>query len=171
MNKVILDKVELRWFYSIMLSFICVGIFMLAKEMFWIALIPLAGIIVYLAIFSLDIILLIIAFSTPLAIVLNDKSSGPALSIPSEPLLFGVLLIFIFKFIFEGGFDRKIIYHPVSMAITFHLLWMFITSLTSTHPLISLKHLLSQLWFIVPFYFLGTQLFRKQTNIKKFNTS
>ena len=168
MNKVILDKVELRWFYSIMLSFICVGIFMLVKEMFWIALIPLAGIIVYLAIFSLDIILLIIAFSTPLAIVLNDKSSGPALSIPSEPLLFGVLLIFIFKFIFEGGFDRKIIYHPVSLAITFHLLWMFITSLTSTHPLISLKHLLSQLWYIVPFYFLGTQLFRKQTNIKRF---
>jgi O-antigen ligase len=35
-------------------------------------------------------------------------------------------------------------------------------------PVVSFKHLLSQLWFIVPFYLLGTQLFRNKKNIKKF---
>ena len=141
---------------------------MMVRENYWIAAIPLFIFIAYLAIFSLDIILLIIAFSTPLAVVLNDKSSGPALSIPGEPLMFGVLLLFVFKFIFEGKFDRKILNHPVTLAIAFHILWMFITSVTSTYPLVSFKHLLSQLWFIIPFYLLGTQLFREKKNIKLF---
>ena len=140
----------------------------MVRENYWIAAIPLFIVISYLAIFSLDIILLIIAFSTPLAVVLNDKSSGPALSIPGEPLMFGVLLLFVFKFIFEGKFDRKILNHPVTLAIAFHILWMFITSVTSTYPLVSFKHLLSQLWFIIPFYLLGTQLFREKKNIKLF---
>lgn len=151
-----------------MVSFIAGGIYMLVKESFWIAFLPLALIVVYLSIFSLDTVLLIIAFATPLGIVINDKTSGPALSIPGEPLMFGVLLIFVFKFIFEGGFDRRVLYHPVSLAIGFHVLWMFITSLTSSMPIVSLKHLLSQLWFIVPMYLLGTQLFRNPKNIKKF---
>ena len=141
---------------------------MMARENYWIAAIPLFIVIIYLAIYSLDKILLIIAFCTPLAVVLNDKSSGPALSIPGEPLMFGVLLLFVFKFIFEGKFDRKILYHPVTLAIAFHITWMFITSVTSTYPVVSFKHLLSQLWFIIPFYLLGTQLFREKKNIKKF---
>ncbi len=141
---------------------------MMARENYWIAAIPLFIVIIYLAIFSLDKILLLIAFCTPLAVVLNDKSSGPALSIPGEPLMFGVLLLFVFKFIFEGKFDRKILYHPVTLAIAFHITWMFITSVTSTYPIVSFKHLLSQLWFIIPFYLLGTQLFREKKNIKKF---
>ncbi len=141
---------------------------MLVKESFWVAFFPLALIVIYLSIFSLDTVLLIIAFATPLGIVMNDKTSGPALSIPGEPLMFGILLIFVFKFIFEGGFDRRVLYHPVSLAIGFHVLWMFITSLTSSMPIVSLKHLLSQLWFIVPMYLLGTQLFRNPKNIKRF---
>ncbi|HQW22101.1 MAG TPA: hypothetical protein PLI47_02290 [Bacteroidia bacterium] len=136
--------------------------------MYWFAAAPLVLGLAYLAIFSLDTILYIIAFATPFAITLNDKSSGPALSMPTEPLMFGVLLIFTFKFIFEGRFDRRVLTHPVSIALYFVLLWMFITTLTSSYPLVSLKHMISQLWFIVPFYFLGTQLFREKKNIKRF---
>jgi putative inorganic carbon (HCO3(-)) transporter len=161
-------KKELSWFYGIMFCFIAFSAVMLIKEQYWFAAVPLLAVIGYLAIFSLDTILFIVAFATPFSIVLNDKSSGPALSIPSEPLLFGILLIFVFKFIFEGRFDKRVLYHPVTIAIAFHLSWMFITSLTSSIPVVSLKHLLSQLWFIVPFYLLGTQLFRDRGNIKKF---
>ncbi len=168
MHNALPAKFDLLWFYAIMFSFIAFSAVMLMNEDYWFAAIPVFALIAYLAIFSVDVILMLVAFSTPLAIVLNDKTSGPALSIPSEPLLFGVLLIFVFKFIFEGGFDRKILYHPVTIAIGFHLAWMFITSLTSSFPVVSFKYLVSQLWFIVPFYFLGTQLFRNIKNIKKF---
>ncbi len=141
---------------------------MLTKELYWVAAIPALLLVLYFAVYSIDKILWIVVFSTPLAIVLNDKSTGPALSMPTEPLLFGVLLLFTFKFIFEGGFDRRILYHPVTVSIGFLLLWKFITSLTSSMPGVSFKHLVSQLWFIVPMYLLGTQLFRDKKNIKRF---
>ena len=123
MNNLVPDKIELRWFYGFMISFISFSIFMLIKEKYWIAALPALAVLVYLTIFSLDVVLLLIAFCTPLAVVLNDKTSGPALSIPSEPLMFGVLLIFVFKFIFEGNFDRRVLYHPVTIAIGFHISW------------------------------------------------
>jgi len=164
----VLGKIELRSFYALIGIFLAVTCYYITKEMYWFAAAPLVLGLAYLAIFSLDTILYIIAFATPFAITLNDKSSGPSLSMPTEPLMFGVLLIFTFKFIFEGRFDRRVLTHPVSIALYFVLLWMFITTLTSSYPLVSLKHMISQLWFIVPFYFLGTQLFREKKNIKRF---
>lgn len=163
-----LDRIELRWFYAITLTFLGLSIYFLSREMYWVAATPLVLGILYLSVFRIDILLYIIAFSTPLAIILNDKSTGPALSIPSEPLLFGVMLLFIFKFIFEGKFDKKILGHPVSLAIFFHIGWTFFTSLTSSYPVVSLKYLVSQLWFILPMYFLGTQLFKDKKNIHRF---
>ncbi|MBL0031769.1 MAG: O-antigen ligase family protein [Bacteroidetes bacterium] len=163
-----LNKIELRGFYALIILFLGVTCYFIAKEMYWFAAAPLVLGLAYLAIFSLDTILYVIAFATPFAITLNDKSHGPALSMPTEPLMFGVLLLFIFKFIFEGKFDKRVLNHPVSIALYFVLGWMFITTITSSYPLVSLKHMISQLWFIVPFYFLGTQLFRDKKNIKRF---
>jgi len=164
----VLDKIELRWFYLITLSFLGLSIFFLSREMYWVAATPLVLGVLYLSIYRLDIILLIIAFSTPLGIILNEKTGGPALSIPSEPLLFGVMLLFIFKLLFEGKFDKRVLWHPVSIAILIHLVWMLITSITSSYPIVSLKFFISQLWFILPMYFLGTQLFRNKKNISTF---
>ena len=161
-------KIELRWFYGLIFAFLGTTVFCIAKEWYWIAAVPIFLGIVYLAIFSLDTILYFVAFATPLAIVLNDKSSGPALSLPTEPLLFGILLLFSFKLIFEGGYDRRILAHPISKAIYFILGWTVATCFTSTYPIVSLKHLLSQLWFIVPSYFLGIMLFKEKKNIKRF---
>ena len=163
-----LDKTQVRRFYAIVVAFLIVSCYFVTKELYYFAALPLVLGILYLAIFSLDTILYLIAFATPFAVTLNDKSSGPALSIPTEPLLFGVLLLFSFKFIFEGGFDKRVLRHPISLAIYFVFGWMIITSLSSSYPLVSFKHVLSQLWFVVPIYFIGTQLFLQKKNIKKF---
>ena len=162
------DKTQVRRFYAIVVAFLIVSCYFVTKELYYFAALPLVLGILYLAIFSLDTILYLIAFATPFAVTLNDKSSGPALSIPTEPLLFGVLLLFSFKFIFEGGFDKRVLRHPISLAIYFVFGWMIITSLSSSYPLVSFKHVLSQLWFVVPIYFIGTQLFLQKKNIKKF---
>lgn len=163
-----LRKSDLGWFYGVTLAFLAISLYFLTRESYWVAAVPLAMAIIYLAVVSLDTVIWIITLATPLAIVINDKSSGPAISIPTEPLMFGVLAVVVFKSIHQGGFDRKILYHPVTLAIGFILFWKFITALTSSFPVVSLKHLLSQLWFIVPFFLLGTQLFRKLTNIRRF---
>src|SRR4029078_13356948 len=101
----------------------------LAREMFWIALLPVVLGAIFLAMFAMDVLIMIIVFCTPLAINLEGKSFGLALSLPTEPLMAGVMLLFIIKITFEGGFDRRILYHPVSVMIMIYLTWMFLTCL------------------------------------------
>ncbi len=161
-------KTANSWFYGISLLFLAAVIYFLSRELYWAAAFPVVIGVILMALFAMDKVLLLIAFCTPLAIVLNDKSSGPAISVPTEPLLFGVLLLTVFKLVYQGGFDRKILFHPVSVAVLFMVFWKVITSITSTMPVVSLKHLLSQMWFIIPFFYLGTQLFRETINIRRF---
>jgi len=163
-----IDSLKLKWFYGISVGFIallCVG---LIKEFYWFTAIPVVLAILYMAIFAIDALLFIVVFTTPLAINLSESGFGTSLSIPTEPLMFGIMVLFLFKIIYEGGFDRRILYHPITIAILLNLAWIFITCLTSTMIVVSLKHLLARLWFIVAFYFLGTQLFREYKNIKRF---
>ncbi len=131
-------------------------------------LLPLAIAIVLLSLFSLDKFLLLIVFLTPLSVVIENSDFNIGLSLPSEPLMFGAMILFIFKLIHKNNFDNRVLKHPVTIAIIVSLLWTFVTSVTSVMPLVSFKFLLSRLWFIIPFYFIGTQLFHKYKNINKF---
>src|SRR5215207_9401109 len=116
---------RIKWFYGILISFIAVGSYFIAKEMFWIALLPVILGVVFLAMFAMDVLLMIIVFCTPLAINLEGGNFGLALSLPTEPLMAGVMLLFVIKIVFEGGFDRRVLYHPVSVMIMIYLAWMF----------------------------------------------
>lgn len=106
--------------------------------------------------------LLLIAFSTPLALMFRQE--GFAMSIPSEPLLIVVTALFVWHLFFSGRYDKKIFSHPVSVAVIINLVWTLITCLTSEDVFVSFKFLISQLWFIIPCFYLGVILFR---NIKK----
>ncbi len=141
---------------------------MVYKEMYYAILIPVACIMLIMYIFSLEKILLLAVFVTPLAIDIGDYDMGVSISVPSEPLLIGILFFVILKILLEGGVERRIMRHPVTIAILFNLGWMFITSITSDIPLVSFKYLLSRLWFIIPVYFGGLMLFRVKTNIRLF---
>lgn len=163
-----IDSQKLKLFYSLSLLYLALGCVALITENFLFALTPFILLVVYLSIYAIDTLMLIIVFCTPLAIILQNHSFGFAVSLPTEPLLFGLLILFVFKVIKDGGFDRKVMQHPVTIAILIYLAWMFVTTLTSSMPLVSFKFLLAKLWFIVVFYFLGTQLFKNKANIKRF---
>jgi len=145
------------------------ALFVINENYFFNAL-PFVLVIVFMALFSLDKLLYLIIFITPLSISIRELVPGISndISLPVEPLLFGVLLILIFKLIFDKSFDRKVLYHPVSIAIYVNLLWIFITSLTSSMPIVSLKFFLSRLWFLASYYFLATHLFKEKKNIYKY---
>ena len=122
--------------------------------------------ILMLYIFSFDKILFLIAFLTPLSI--NLESLELSLSIPAEPLLFGVVFFFIAKLLYEKKFDNRITSHPISIVIYIMLIWILITTITSELPLVSAKYLLSRIWFIIPAYFVCAKLFKDPNNINKF---
>src|SRR5205809_4617714 len=106
---------HLRLFYIILFLFMAAGCVLLAQEFYWIALLPFVLGIIVLAMYAMDVLLMIIVFCTPLAINLEGKDFGVALSVPTEPLMAAIMLLFLIKITFEQGFDRRIIRHPVTV--------------------------------------------------------
>ncbi len=162
------DKVKLYWVYGISIAFIALNIVLILNEFYWSLLLPLVVVVLLMYIFALDKLLLLITFLTPLAVVLRNMDVGLGVSLPTEPLMFGVLVIFFLK-IFSGfRYDKKALTHPISIAIFISLSWLLISTFTSEMLIVSIKFFLSRLWFVVPFFFVGIILFKKFDNIKKF---
>ena len=163
------EKIKLYWVYGVSLAFIALNVYLFINEFYWSLILPIGIIILLMYIFALDKLILFIVFLTPLAINVTSLDVGLGVSLPTEPLMFGVLIIFVLKLFSGTPYDKRIIYHPVSIAILFSLGWMLVTTFTSEMPIVSLKYLVSRLWFVVPFYFVGVMLFKKFGNIKRFS--
>ena len=159
------DK-KLIWVYIISAVFIAFNIYSIIKEFYWLSLLPVALLLIVLFFFALDKVLYFIILATPLAFNLRDFEDQLSLSLPTEPLLFAVLILFFIKLLFERKYDGKILRHPVSIIIMVYLLWLLVTTFTSEMPLVSLKYLIARLWFIIPFYFIVILLFKKINVIK-----
>jgi putative inorganic carbon (hco3(-)) transporter len=154
----------------IAITYIIVNLIFIYKNIYYLNFLPIILIIVLIAIVRLNLLFFIIIFFTPLSIPLIEyiPSSPIDFAIPTEPILFGMMLIVIFKMIYERNLDKRILRHPVTYAILFYLIWIFITSLTSCMPIVSLKFLLARLWFIITFYLLAINIFSKTTNITNY---
>ena len=156
--------------YIITFAFIIINAFMIFKGKPFFTFTPFLLAFVFIAFLRLDTYLLLIVFLTPLSIPLRELYGGLEFDmwLPTEPLLVGLLLILILKMIKGEKLDRKILLHPVSFFIYLNLFWIFITALTSTMVLVSVKFLLSRIWFVVAFYFFAVQVFKNPDNIKKY---
>ncbi len=163
------DLKKTKWIYIVATVFILLNSVAVYFEQFWVSAIPLAVLIIWAAFFKLDILYLFIVFCTPASLSLSAIDvGGGGLYLPTEPLLFGVLLVFIFKLLSGNSIDRRIYKHPISIVIYVYLIWLFITSVTSEMPLVSFKFLLSKMWFIVPAFFVGAHIFKNPENIKRY---
>ena len=154
--------------YVLSAIFIGLNCYLVYGEIYWLFFLPFFLVILYLYFYSLDKILLLITALTPVAINITQFEFNIGVSLPSEPLMLGVLLIFIIKLFYNSQVDKKVWTHPLTIIIGLQLMWMLITSMTSVMPLVSFKHLLARLWFVIPFYVLGIQLFKKQHIAKIF---
>jgi putative inorganic carbon (hco3(-)) transporter len=162
------ERAKLLWVYGASAAFIAVNAYLFLHNELWGLAIPFVLLLLILYIFSLDNVLLLITFLTPLAVNLKDAEFGIGISLPSEPLMFGVLLLFLMKLLHERFYDHRIMKHPVSIAIIINLIWIFITCFTSEIPIVSIKFMIARLWFVIPFFFAGILLFTDRKNIKKF---
>ncbi|MBU2553855.1 MAG: O-antigen ligase family protein [Bacteroidetes bacterium] len=163
------EKAKILWVYALSALFLVVNFYLvLQKDVYWLFLLPVVLIVLYYYLTSLDKIILLITFLTPLAVNIQDMDMGLGVSLPTEPLMFGVLLLFIANLLFENRYDKRIATHPISYIIYAQLLWMLFTMFTSEMPIVSLKYLVSRLWFVVPFYFMAAMLFKDLKNIKWF---
>ncbi len=161
---------KITWVYIFSTIFILLNAYFLIKEQYAFTLLPIALLIIFIAIFALDKLIYLILFLAPISLPLFEfyPNLSFSFSIPTEPLLFGILIIFILKLLLDNSLDRRILTHPVSILIYINLFWMLITSATSTMPVVSFKYFVARLWFLASFYFLATQLFRNKQNIHKY---
>ncbi len=153
--------------WGILGSFVALNAIMVYFEIFYLPLVPVVILFIALAIVSVDKFLLAIVFFVPISIPLSELVEGLSIDmfLPTEPLLAGLLLLYLLKYLMGDRIDIRVLRHPVTLAVYFYLAWMFIASMTSTDPQVSFKLFASRLWFVVGFYLLGTQLFRRERNM------
>jgi putative inorganic carbon (hco3(-)) transporter len=157
-------------FYFVIISYILINAYVLlfAKDMFYLFnLLPFAVLIVLLAVFDIEKIMYLMVFSTPLAISLKELGfdQGLNLSLPAEPLMIGITLIYFLNELSSGVTDKRILKHPVTIIIFIQMVWILVTTITSELPVISIKFILSRTWFLVSCYFICTELFKKKKAI------
>ena len=148
--------------------FILANTFLLTQEFYWLNLLPLVAAIIGAAFFSLDKLLYFLIFFTPISLSLEELDLGVSISVPTEPLFFGILLLFLLKFLQEGSFDRAFLKHPITIVIGLQLLWMFVTSITSEIPLVSFKYFTARLWSIAALYMVMSRLFTTEKKLRRF---
>jgi len=130
----------------------------------YLSLFPVAFLLMYFAIYETEKFFLAIAFLTPISINIEEYTDSLGLFLPTEPLLFGLMLFFIFLQIKSPFLDSRMWKHPIIISVIGYIIWLLITSVTSSDPLVSFKFLLAKLWFIIPILFFGTHFFRKHEN-------
>ncbi|MDC3220433.1 O-antigen ligase family protein [Flavobacteriales bacterium] len=138
-------------------GFILIQAIGIAFEFYVFMAIPFVLMIAYLAFYHLNILYYLLIFMVPFSVNVEKLTHGVGMILPTEPVLFGLLLVFSLKLI-RDGFTKEIIRHPITIIILLQTLWIFLTTLTSEIPLVSIKFLLARLWFLATFYFIASQV-------------
>lgn len=158
------------WLWTSALLFVLVNAVLIAFEVYYLPLIPLALLVILVAFTRLDILLFSVVFFTPLSLQLSKLAEGTGvdLYLPTEPMLALLLVVFILRYLKGFRMDLRILRHPVTLAVYFHLAWMAVTILSSSDPLVSVKYFISRLWFIAGFYLMALLVFEKRQNLQRY---
>jgi putative inorganic carbon (HCO3(-)) transporter len=159
--------------YSGLLFYLLTGVFILLngyflfKGNYYFSALPIFLAIALFSFYNINKLLYFAILCTPISLNLESMDIGMDLGfyLPTEPILFGLSIILIMRFIKRGTYDKKILNHGLTITVLFYLSWLFITTLTSSNILVSFKFLISKLWFIIPLFLYATSLFKDLKNI------
>ena len=144
-------------------AFLLLNCFALMKEFLYLPFLSGGLLLLYLLIFKIDWLIYLMAFVTPFSIMFENDKVNLGISMPSELLMISLTILFLVRILYDVRLDKRIIRHPITIAILFYLFWLLITSITSEIPLVSFKFLASKLWFIIACYFMVIQLIKNDT--------
>lgn len=158
------------WVFILCGLFLALNLYFISLDFYLVSLLPLALLFILIALQSLETIFYITIFLVPLSIPLQEIVPDTAvnLSLPGELFLIGITFLYLYKLLRAKEINLRILKHPITLAIIFYLTWIFITSITSSMPLVSFKYFATRLWFIIPFYFLALKVFYNERNIRRY---
>jgi putative inorganic carbon (hco3(-)) transporter len=138
-----------------------------AKLQFIAYLLALSLPLIYMLLFKLNILVFITVFAIPLSVKMLFPG-GVAISVPAE-ILTGIIAAFYvaYRLLSPVKLNPKIFTHPITILILLDISWLFISTLFSEMPVISIKRLVVRIAFIVVFFFIFSVLFTNFKNITK----
>lgn len=74
--------------------------------------------------------------------------------------MIAVTFLFLCRLLYDLSMDRKLLRHPVSIALYVYLGWRLLTCITSEIPMVSFKFWLSKIWFTTSSYWMVIQLIK-----------
>jgi O-antigen ligase len=147
------------------LVFLLLSCVLIWLDLYWLCLFPLGLLGIYAAIYHSKFVFLSLAFLTPLSVNIEEFTESVGLFIPTEPFLFGFMVLTLLFELRKRTFSKKTVNHPITLAAGFYLLIIFISAIASSHPLVSFKFLLAKLWFFIPMLILAPVYFQEKKNI------
>lgn len=152
--KIAFDKINLLWLILFAVAFFFAAKFNVATPLLVLSLLLLVSWIILRfpqLVFPLAII------STPLSFYWYFDELSAGLSLPAEPLLVFLMLLFLVQILMGKRMSAN--KHPVTLFLAINLIWLLLGVFFSSMPGISLKYFLAQSWFVIPIFFLGTVVF------------
>jgi O-antigen ligase len=167
MDNISLSKQKQFWIFAA-ITFCSLALAMALQQVLWIA-IPFAVLGASLAIANTQIIYYLLIAAVPISINLLQLDLM-SLDFPDEPLMLIItaLLPLLFLQLKDKFFVTSFINHPLISIMIIWIVWIGITCITSTYPLLSIKYLLAKIWYVVPFLGMTTLVvYNSNANIKK----
>lgn len=131
-----------------------------AMDFPWLAALPVALAVVAAAFIRMEWLLGFLVFAVPLSFNLEALDlGGIGLYLPTEPLLAGLLVLFLARSTLGWPVAELLLRHPVSKLIGVMLLWIGFTAMVSEMPVVSFKFLAARAWFVVGFFYLIGHVF------------
>jgi len=163
-------RVQVGLVYLISLGFVLVNSYLITKDNYVFAALPAGILFILIAIYRFDWLFWMVLFFIPLSVPLKEFTTGLDVNmfLPTEPILAGMMIIFLLRLGLDGGYDKAVLKHPITRIIGLQLVWILVTSITSTMPIVSFKFLLSRLWFLSVFYFIAIKFFEEPRNIRRY---
>lgn len=164
----ILKLKENFWILISTLLFCGISLYNLWFDNWYFSLIPLVLLAIYFSIFQTEKTFLSLFFFVGISVNIEEYTNGFGLYIPTEPMLFGLMVLLLINHLKKPVFPNYLLNYNLIWAVIFYLVWIFITSITSSDTIVSLKFLLVKLWFVIPVLLYGVVVFKNKQNIKLF---
>lgn len=164
---------RMAWVGGAVLAYLLVMGLLLAKLLYSLALLwtgfPLLLLIGSSVVRRFEAFMMVLVFFIPVSVSIKNMGYGYGASLPVEGFVAIAALVLGFNFLRDTRIDARLWRHPVSLAILLQLLWIVMTTLTSTSHEVSIKFLVSRLSYLLVFYLGFMLLFRDWRKILRFN--
>jgi len=162
--------VQVGLVYLVSLVFVLANSYLITKDQYTLLALPVGLLVILIAIYRFHWLFWMVVFFVPLSVPLKEFTSGLDVNmfLPTEPILAGMMVVFLLRLAVDGGYSGAVMRHPVTRIILLQVTWIVITAILSTMPVVSFKYLLSRLWFLSVFFFIAVEFFKNPQNIRRF---